>query len=70
MVTQPPIDRIYFTVKVLLSGKKRWKFIGNGRSTTYLRVHAIQYATLDRADAVADEIMRDNPGVKAKVQPF
>lgn len=56
-------------VKVKLPGAKRWEFITPSGNTTHLLIHASR-CTLDQAQAYAERIPVDNPGVEAKVVEF
>lgn len=48
-------------IKVREVGKTRWAFLGSGGRTTSLRIHAVRFASKDRAQAIIDENAPDNP---------
>lgn len=50
-----------FHVKVREIGQKQWRFLSRG-GTNRLRIHAIQFATRERAQALIDDNAADNPG--------
>lgn len=47
-------------------GDKTWVFLSRG-GTNHLRVHALRFATAERAQAVIDENAADNPEWEWKV---
>lgn len=49
-----------FAIKLRLKGKKRWAFLSS-RGTNLLRIHAVRFATADKAQALIDENSDDNP---------
>jgi hypothetical protein len=59
-----------FAVKVLRPGRKQWWFLSAGGRTNHLRVHACQFRSREQAESVARDLERDNPGIKASVEPF
>lgn len=58
-----------FAIKLRLKGKKRWAFLSS-RGTNLLRIHAVQFATADKAQALIDENRDDNPEWEWRVVDF
>lgn len=55
-------------VKCREIGRKQWAFLSRG-GCNRLRVHALRFASVERAQAVIDENAADNPEWEWKVVP-
>lgn len=58
-----------FMVKVRKVGEKRHRLLGRDRATRLL-VHAVQFSTLEAAEAAAKDVRDHNPGWEAKTVPW
>lgn len=56
-------------IKVRERGRNTWVFLARG-GTSRLRVHALQFATPERAQALIDDNAPDNPEWEWKVVPL
>lgn len=55
-------------IKVREVGKKTWAFLARG-GTSRLRVHALRFATAEKAQALIDDNAADNPEWEWRVVP-
>ena len=55
-------------VKVRLIGRKAWAFLARG-GTSRLRVHALRFDSLEKAQGLIDENAADNPEWEWKAVP-
>lgn len=56
-----------YHVKVKKQGEKITRFLGSGGKVNRLRIHAVQFDSKERAQAVANEITTNNPEYSATV---
>lgn len=64
MTGEPPIAMI----KVREIGKTRWGFLARD-GVTRLRVHALRFSSYDKAQALIDDNVADNPEWEWKLVP-
>lgn len=55
-------------VKCRLKGRKTWAFLARG-GTNRLRIHALRFETMEKAQALVDENAEDNPEWEFKAVP-
>lgn len=55
-----------FHINVREIGKKQWRFL-SGNGTNRLRIHALNFETRDKAQALIDDNAADNPEWEWKV---
>ncbi len=58
-----------YAIKVRFRDQKRWDFL-SPHGTSRLRIHAAQFASAERAQALVDENKDDNPEWEWKVVLF